>query len=195
MPGSQMSRTTTSKTRRPRRSRQASPLSTASTLYPSSRSTPPSALRTPGSSSTIRIDGMSFTSGTVRRRSVRRSVRVGRPIELDRSTAEHEPERARDHDQHGSSIANRVPRGTLSLTSMLPPCSATIRRTIARPEPAAPLLGRVVRQEQLVALGRRNAGAVVRHDNPHQAVAGIVLRLDVDRRRDGRPLRSRCRRC
>ena len=35
----------------------------------------------------------------------------------------------------GSSIANRVPRGTLSLTSMLPPCSATMRRTIARPRP------------------------------------------------------------
>src|SRR5512145_2398071 len=41
------------------RSRQASPLSTESTSYPSSRSTPPSALRTPGSSSTIRMDGIS----------------------------------------------------------------------------------------------------------------------------------------
>ena len=35
----------------------------------------------------------------------------------------------------GSSTAKRVPRGTLSVTSMLPPCSATMRRTIARPRP------------------------------------------------------------
>ena len=37
--------------------------------------------------------------------------------------------------QAGSSIANRVPRGALSVTSMLPPCSATMRRTMARPRP------------------------------------------------------------
>src|SRR5581483_10233990 len=37
--------------------------------------------------------------------------------------------------QLGSSIVKRVPRGVLSPTSMLPPCSATIRRTIASPSP------------------------------------------------------------
>src|SRR5215471_10241738 len=37
--------------------------------------------------------------------------------------------------QHGSSMVNRVPRGDLSPTSMLPPCSAMIRRTIASPRP------------------------------------------------------------
>ena len=41
----------------------------------------------------------------------------------------------RVHAQHGSSIVNRVPRGVLSPTSMLPPCSAMMRRTIARPRP------------------------------------------------------------
>ena len=35
----------------------------------------------------------------------------------------------------GNSIVKRVPRGALSSTSMLPPCSAMIRRTIARPRP------------------------------------------------------------
>ncbi len=39
------------------RSTHASPLSTASTRYPSSRSTPDSAVRTPGSSSTMRMLG------------------------------------------------------------------------------------------------------------------------------------------
>ena len=37
--------------------------------------------------------------------------------------------------QAGSSMINRVPVGRLSVTSMLPPCSATMRRTIARPRP------------------------------------------------------------
>src|SRR5205823_139360 len=37
--------------------------------------------------------------------------------------------------QHGSSITNREPCGTLSPTSMDPPCSATMRRTMARPRP------------------------------------------------------------
>ena len=36
---------------------------------------------------------------------------------------------------HGSSIEKRVPRGWFSLTSILPPCSTTIRRTIASPSP------------------------------------------------------------
>ena len=35
----------------------------------------------------------------------------------------------------GSSIVNRVPRGSLAPTSTEPPCSATIRRTIASPSP------------------------------------------------------------
>ena len=37
--------------------------------------------------------------------------------------------------QQGNSIVKRVPRGALSPTSMLPPCSAMIRRTIASPRP------------------------------------------------------------
>ena len=37
--------------------------------------------------------------------------------------------------QAGNSMINRVPVGTLSVTSMLPPCSATMRRTMARPRP------------------------------------------------------------
>ena len=37
--------------------------------------------------------------------------------------------------QQGNSIVNRVPCGELSPTSMLPPCSAMIRRTMARPRP------------------------------------------------------------
>ena len=37
--------------------------------------------------------------------------------------------------QHGSSIVNRVPFGTFALTSMVPPCSAMIRRTMASPNP------------------------------------------------------------
>ena len=37
--------------------------------------------------------------------------------------------------QHGSSIVNLVPRGSFSPTSIVPPCSATMRRTMARPRP------------------------------------------------------------
>ena len=92
--------------------------------------------------------------------------------------------------QHGNSIVNRVPRGVLSPTSMLPPCSAMIRRTIARPEAAAAPLGRVVRQEQLVALRRRNARAVVGDDDTHDAVRRIELRLDDDLGRGVPSLRS-----
>jgi hypothetical protein len=32
-------------------------------------------------------------------------------------------------------MVNLVPRGVLSATSMLPPCSAMMRRTIAKPRP------------------------------------------------------------
>ncbi len=37
--------------------------------------------------------------------------------------------------QSGTSMTNRVPCGALSCTSMLPPCSTTILRTMARPRP------------------------------------------------------------
>ena len=60
--------------------------------------------------------------------------------------------------QHGNSIANRVPRGTLSVhidaAAVLGDDAADDRQ----PEAAAALLRRAVRQKQLVALGRRNAG-------------------------------------
>ena len=76
--------------------------------YPSSRSTPLNEVRTPGSSSTMRMVG--FTD--VRSTFLRSSFYVP-----------------------GSSIVKRVPRGALSAASMLPPCSAMIRRTIASPRP------------------------------------------------------------
>ncbi len=57
MPGSHTSRMIRSTGPRVSRSRQASPVGTASTVYSSSRSTPVRAVRTPGSSSTIRIVG------------------------------------------------------------------------------------------------------------------------------------------
>ena len=57
IPGSQMSSTMTSYGARATRSRHASPESTVSTSYPSSRRTPLSALRTPASSSTMRTVG------------------------------------------------------------------------------------------------------------------------------------------
>ncbi len=40
----------------------------------------------------------------------------------------------------GSSITKRVPRGALLVTSMLPPCSTTIRLTMASPRPLPRLL-------------------------------------------------------
>ena len=58
----------------------------------------------------------------------RRRKRCGR---FDAGAATRQLERR----QAGNSIANRVPRGWLSVTSMLPPCSATMRRTMARPRP------------------------------------------------------------
>ena len=125
IPGSQMSSTMTSKLLRVTRSRQASPVSTASTSYSSSRSTPPSADLTPGSSSTMRMLEWAMCIG---RTEVRPYGRRSRP-----ATRNHQP--AIRTPQHGSSIVNRVPRGALSVTSMLPPCSAMILRTIARPSP------------------------------------------------------------
>ena len=74
--------------------------------------------RTPGSSSTIRTVGF---------------------MKLDAHSSTHSSlPHSRSHSYavtHGNSIVNRVPRGTLSPTSMLPPCSAMIRRTMARPSP------------------------------------------------------------
>ena len=46
-------------------------------------------------------------------------------------------------------------------------------------ETAAAALGRVVRQEEFLALLRRNARAVVRDDDAHQAVRRIVRGLEV----------------
>src|SRR5262245_41699865 len=57
MPGSQTSRMMRSTPPRVMRSRHDSLLDTASTVYPSFRSTPLRELRTPGSSSTIRMVG------------------------------------------------------------------------------------------------------------------------------------------
>src|SRR5688500_10822147 len=141
MPGSQTSSTTTSYVSCASAERQASPLPTASTSYPSSRSTPPSALRTPGSSSTIRMDGISAR-------------------QLDR-----EPRAAR-----------RVV-GDLDAPAVLRHDPADDRE----PEPAAAQLGRVIRKEELLALRRRDPGAVVGHDNPHEVVGRVVPGLDVDR--------------
>ena len=50
------------------------------------------------------------------------------------------------------------------------------REAEAAPAP----FGRVVRQKQLLALGRRDARAIVGHDDPHQVVAGVELRFDHD---------------
>jgi hypothetical protein len=41
----------------------------------------------------------------------------------------------RSASPHGSSMVNLVPRGSLAPTSTDPPCSATMRRTIASPRP------------------------------------------------------------
>src|SRR5689334_23265745 len=80
IPGSQMSSTTTSYAWRDSRSRHASPLSTASTSYPSSRRTPPSALRTPGSSSTNRIEGIGNGTFATSARQLHRESRTARGV-------------------------------------------------------------------------------------------------------------------
>src|SRR5206468_1359939 len=49
-----------------------------------------------------------------------------------------------------------------------------------KPQTAAAPLRRVVRQEQLLALGWRNARAVVGDDHAHQAVGFVALRLHHD---------------
>src|ERR1051325_566455 len=148
MRGSQMSSTTTSYGWRPRRSRQASPLSTASTVYPSSRRTPPRALRTPGSSSTIRMEDIANDGAGLKTGS------YGSTWQLD-----HEAGAARNVVGHvdGATVLRHDPAHD------------------GKPQTAAPLLGRVVRQEQLLALGRRDARSVVGHDDPQQIVPFVVL--------------------
>ncbi len=47
-------------------------------------------------------------------------------------------------------------------------------------EATSPLLRRVVRQKQLVSLGRRNAWTIVGDDDAHEVVGGVVLRFDLD---------------
>ena len=61
-------------------------------------------------------------------------------------------------------------------------------------EAAAAPLRRVVRQEQLLALGRRNARAVVGDDDADDAVGAVELRFDDDLGRGAPSPRSRCRR-
>ena len=66
-----------------------------------------------------------------RRRSLRR---CSTPLTDERTPGSSSTTRMDGH-QAGNSMIKRVPVGTLSVTSMLPPCSATMRRTIARPRP------------------------------------------------------------
>ena len=49
------------------------------------------------------------------------------------------------------------------------------------PEAAAPLLGRIVWQKELLAIGERNAGTVVGHRHAHGAARRLVLRLEIER--------------
>src|SRR4030095_3240593 len=95
---------------------------------------PVSALRTPGSSATIRIEGMSVLSGSAR--------------QLD-----HEPRAVR-----------RIV-GNHDAAALLRDDSAHDRGA----EPAAPLLGRIVWQKELLAIGERNARTVVGHRDADRA--------------------------
>ncbi len=52
---------------------------------------------------------------------------------IDNQNGCHEDSLVRRHT--GNSIVNRVPRGRFAATSMVPPCSTTMRRTMARPRP------------------------------------------------------------
>ena len=60
---------------------------------------------------------------------------MGSEYEIEQTTFAFSLWRAIHRDYDGSSIVKRVPCGTLSPASMVPPCSAMIRRTIARPSP------------------------------------------------------------
>jgi hypothetical protein len=103
--GSQTSRRMRSKRRVSSAARHASPLSTASGRYPSSERIPTREVRTPDSSSTMRMD----------------SRMISLPVSFP--------------PQAGSSTTNRAPRGGLSSTRITPWCSWTMRLTIARPSP------------------------------------------------------------
>ena len=81
-----------------------------------------------------------------RRRSLRRAARprarCARRVRRRRSGSDmasyavvRQERRAPGCPHTAARSTNRVPRGTLSVTSMLPPCSATMRRTIASPRP------------------------------------------------------------
>src|SRR5262245_1929872 len=186
MPGSHTSSTIRSNGPRVIRSRQASPLATASTAYPSSRSTPLSALRTPGSSSTMRMVG--FTT-------------MFRPSHQDQRNHENTKARRRGISPLSSSWLRDfvvafvlVPPGS---TGQLYGKPRSARHIVAdvdaaavlgnnpaddgQAEAAAPALGRIVRQEQLLALGRRNARTVVGHDHAREAVGLVALRFHQNR--------------
>src|SRR5262249_49330294 len=121
------------------RSRQASPLGTASTTYPSSRRTPVSAERTPGSSSTIRMVGFTDDGPSAR--------------QLDRK-----PGAARRVIAHVDAAA----------------VLGNDAADDGEAEAAAGLLGGVVRQKQLFALGRGNARAIVGDDEARHVVRGVA---------------------
>src|SRR5262245_34148647 len=182
MPGSHTSSTIRSNGPRVIRSRQASPLATASTAYPSSRSTPLSALRTPGSSSTMRIVG--FTA-------------VFRPSHQSKRTHEDTKARRRKVPVPSSSWRRDVvvafvlvPQGS---TGQLYGKPRSARRIVAdvdaaamlgnnaaddgQAEAAAPALRRIVRQEQLLALRRRNARTIVGNDHARETVGLVALRF------------------
>src|SRR5205085_7681948 len=120
------------------------PLDTASTVYPSSRSTALSDDRTPGSSSTMRMVGFIWTAS------------------------------ARQLDCKTSTARRVVPH--VDAAAVLGDDAANDRQA----EAAAAALGRVVRQEQLLALRGRNTGSVVRDDHAYHAVGPVDLRLDED---------------
>src|SRR5688572_21348345 len=173
MPGSHTSRTTTSKTRRLRRSRQASPLSTASTLYPSSRSTPLSELRTPGSSSTIRMEDIQHPSYCSRFRVLasRFVFRFGAALPSINLAGR-------------SSLTGQFDRETGSAWHVVADvdAAAVLGNNPAddgQPQPASPLLRGVIRKEQLVPFRRWNTGSVIGNDDPHQTVPGEIGRAHV----------------
>src|SRR5437867_2472989 len=172
IPGSQTSRMIRSIAPRVSRSRHSSPLATESTIYPSSRRSSPSAFRTPGSSSTISTVGVMTGSFVVRR-----------PAESTCASCSRRTPHAE-------------PRTTIVSTWQLNCKPRTVRRVVAdfdaatvfgddpahdrETEPAAAPFGRVIREEQLLALGRRDARAVVCDNDTDEVVSGVELRLDHD---------------
>ena len=82
----------------------------------------------------------------------------------------NDQDRMASTDQHGSSMAKRVPCGDVVGHVDAAAVLGDDAADDGQAETAAPLLGRVVRQEQLVALRRRNARTVVGHDDAHEVV-------------------------